>query len=131
MNTQLMICLVIFVLTLVAYILNKIPMWLTSMISLSALYITGCVDANGALAGFANVNTILMAAMFIVASGFRQTTLVNSMCDGLMKLTNGSFRKAFFGYVVLTAILSNFIASPMVVYAIMSPLIAALCDKEN
>ncbi len=70
MNTQMMICMVIFAATLISYMLNKIPMWLTAMISLTALYFTGCIDANGAMAGFSNVNTILMATMFIVAAGF-------------------------------------------------------------
>ena len=63
MNTQMIICMVIFAATLVSYMLNKIPMWLTAMISLAALYFTGCIDANGALAGFSNVNTLLMATM--------------------------------------------------------------------
>lgn len=131
MNTQLIVCLVIFIATLVSYILNKIPMWLTSMIALLALFITGCIDANGALAGFANVNTILMAAMFIVAAGFRRTSMVDKMCRGLMKLTRGSFTLAFGGYVVLTALLSNLIASPLVVYAIISPLVITLCRQNN
>ena len=63
MNTQMIICMVIFAATLVSYMLNKIPMWLTAMISLAALYFTGCIDASGALAGFSNVNTLLMATM--------------------------------------------------------------------
>lgn len=40
MNTQMIICMVIFAATLVSYMLNKIPMWLTAMISLAALYFT-------------------------------------------------------------------------------------------
>ncbi len=126
-----MICLIIFVATLVSFLLNKIPMWLTSMISLAALFITNCIDSQGALAGFANTNTILMAAMFVVAAGFRRTTLVDTMCNSILKLTKGSFKFAFLGYLILTVILSNFIASPMVVYAIVSPLVCALCDKGN
>ena len=50
MNTQMMICMVIFAATLVSYMMNKIPMWLTAMLSLTALYFTGCIDATGALA---------------------------------------------------------------------------------
>ena len=73
------ICMVIFAATLVSYMLNKIPMWLTAMISLAALYFTGCIDASGALAGFSNVNTLLMATMFVVAAGFRRTSLVDGM----------------------------------------------------
>lgn len=131
MTTQMLICMVIFIVTLVSYMLNKIPMWLTAMLSLCALYAAGCIDASGALAGFANTNTILMATMFIVAAGFRRTSLVDTMCNGLMRLTRGSFQKAYFGYILLAVLLTNFIASPMVVYAIVSPLLAALCDKTG
>lgn len=131
MNTQMMICMVIFAATLISYMLNKIPMWLTAMISLTALYFTGCIDANGAMAGFSNVNTILMATMFIVVSGFRRTSVVDVMCSAIMKLTHGSFLTAYFGYILLAVLLTNFIASPMVVYAIVSPLLAALCDKTE
>lgn len=131
MSTQLIVCLVIFIVTLFSYILNKIPMWLTSMLSLAALFITGCIDAEGALSGFSNVNTILMGAMFIVAAGFRRTTMVDKMCTGILNFTKGSFSKAFAGYIILTILLANFIASPMVVYAIVSPLLMALCDKAG
>ena len=122
---------VIFALTLLSYIINKIPMWVTALLSLSALYITGCVDANGALGGFANVNTILMGACFMVASGFRRTSLVKLMCDWLLKLTNGSFMKVYFGYLLLGVLLTNFMNSPMVVYAIIGPLLCALCDRTG
>lgn len=117
MNTQLMICLVIFIATLLSFILNKIPMWVTAMVSMIALYAAGCISSADAMSGFSNVNTILMAAMFIVAAGFQRTSLVDTMCKGLMKLTGGSFRMAYFGYLLLAALLTNFIASPMVVYA--------------
>ena len=97
MNTQMIICMVIFAATLVSYMLNKIPMWLTALISMAALYITGCIDDAGALSGFSNVNTLLMACMFIVAAGFRRTSLVDGMCNSIMKLTHGSFKMAYFG----------------------------------
>ena len=47
------------------------------------------------------------------------------MCNGLLRLTRGSFQKAYVGYLLLAALLTNFISSPMVVYAIVSPLMAA------
>ena len=131
MTSQMIICLVIFALTLVSYVLNKIPMWLTAMISMAALYFTHCIEQTDALAGFSNVNTILMATMFIVAAGFRRTSLVDKLCTGIMKLTKGSFTMAYFGYIVIAVLLTNFIASPMVVYAIVSPLLAALIDKNG
>ena len=131
MNTQLIICIVIFVLTLASYMLNKVPMWVTAMASMCALFITGCIDSAGALSGFANVNTMLMGAMFVVAAGFRRTSLVDKLCNFVIRITGGSFRLAYLGYIVIAVILTNFIASPMVVYAIVSTLLCAYLDKSG
>ena len=67
-------------------------MWLTSLLSVCALFVTKCIDANTALGGFSNVNTILMAAMFVVAAGFRRTSMVDGMVGGILKITKGSFK---------------------------------------
>ena len=131
MTTQMIICLVIFILTLMSYALNRIPMWLTSLLSVCALFVTKCIDANTALGGFSNVNTILMAAMFVVAAGFRRTSMVDGMVGGILKITKGSFKTAYFGYILLALLLTNFISSPMVVYAIISPLLCAFLDQTG
>ena len=131
MTTQMTICLVIFIVTLLSFALNKIPMWLTSLLSVCALFATKCVDAETALAGFANVNTILMATMFVVAAGFRRTSMVDIMVNGIIKVTKGSFKTAYFGYILLALLLTNFISSPMVVYAIISPLLCAFLDQTG
>lgn len=90
-NTQLIICLVIFVASLVSYLLNKIPMWITAMGAMVLLIVTGCLDMTTALSGLSNTNTVLMGSMFVVAAGLRKTTFVDTLCTGVMKLTRGSF----------------------------------------
>ena len=47
-----------------------------------------------------------------------------------MKLTRGSFRTAYFGYILIAVLLANFIASPMVVYAIVSPVSEAVVNAS-
>lgn len=131
MTTQMVICLTIFIVTLLSFALNKIPMWLTSLLSVCALFVSGCIDASTALAGFSNANTILMAAMFVVAAGFRRTSMVDAMVNGIVKVTNGSFKTAYFGYIFLALLLTNFIASPMVVYAVISPLLCTFLDQTG
>lgn len=131
LNPQMITCIVIFVLTLISYILNKIPMWITSLISLGALYITGCMDATQALSGFSNTNTILMAGMFMVAAGFQRSSFVNTICNAVMKVAKGSFTKAYAAYILLTVILTNLISSPVATFAVVYPLLAALCDSTG
>lgn len=131
MDLQLTVCIIIFALTLVAYIVNKVPMWVTAMTSMILLVLTGCLQPATALSGFSNANTILMAGMFMVAAGLRNTSFVHNLCDFIMKITKGSFLKAYFGYIIITVILTNFISSPMVVFAIVAPLVSALCDESD
>ncbi|MGL6200121.1 MAG: SLC13 family permease [Lachnospiraceae bacterium] len=128
---QLTMCIVIFGLTIAAYILNKVPMWVTSLGSLMLLVICGCLQSETALSGFASPNTILMAAMFVVAAGFQNTSFIKKMCEFILKRTKGSFNKAFFGYILVTVILTNFISSPLVVFSIVSPMVAILCEKSK
>lgn len=131
MDKQLIVCLIIFILTLVAYILDRLPMWVTATISLLALYITGCLDEKTALAGFANNNTILMASMFLVAAGFQRTSFVQKLCDKALEVANGSFLKVYAIYILLTVLLTNLISSPVATYSVICPLLAALCEKTN
>ncbi len=131
MDVKLISCIVIFCLTLLSYILNRIPMWITSMVSLGALYITGCMDAQAALSGFSNTNTVLMAGMFLVAAGFQRTSFVQKMCDRVIRLSGGSFQKAYAAYIVLAVVLTNLISSPVATFAILCPLLAALCDRTG
>ena len=129
MDFHLIVCIVIFIATLISYILNKIPMWMTSAIALCLLYGTGCLTASEALSGFSNVNTILMACMFIVAAGFQKTSFIKGLCDFVIRSTKGSFLKAYAAYVLLALILTNLISSPVATFAIMCPLIGTLADK--
>ena len=86
-NTQLIICLVIFVASLVSYLLNKIPMWITAMGALVLLVVTGCLDMGTALSGLSGDQHRF--------DGFhvrrrrrppRKTTFVDTLCTGVMKL---------------------------------------------
>lgn len=70
-----------------------------------------------------------MGSMFIVATGLRKTSFVSVLCDSIMRITRGSFRKAYFGYLFIAVLLAQLIPSPMVVFALVAPLLAELCDK--
>ena len=50
METQTIICLVVFVITLVCYVLNKWPIPLVSMTALAVYVVTGCLTPKAARA---------------------------------------------------------------------------------
>ncbi len=124
-------CFTIFIATLISYILNKIPMWMTALSSMCLLFVFGCINSSSALSGFSNPNTILMASMFVVANGLRRTTFVQKMVKTIQDITHGSFKLAYLGYVIITILLSSLIASPMTVYAIVGPLVCSFLDQTS
>lgn len=127
--SPLVICIIIFVISLVLYATNVIPMGVTSLVTMGALVLTGCLDGKTALSGFANTNTVIIVGMFVVAAGFNRTSFVNKMSKGIVKISKGSFFTAYAGYLILATLLTNFLPSPMTVFAIVSPLLASTCKE--
>ena len=74
--TPLTICLIICALTMISYIIGKIPMGLTAMLSMVAFVLTGCLKPATAAGYFGNANGIMMLSMFVVAAGFNRTQFV-------------------------------------------------------
>ena len=66
---QMYICLAIFVLMVVLFLTNKIPMAFSAMITMILLIVTGCIDYETALGTFGSTTVITMASMYIVAAG--------------------------------------------------------------
>lgn len=130
MNT-LTICLIICALTIAGFIWGKWSMATVSMCSFLLFILTGCVEANTALANFGNANGIMLMSMFVVAAGFRRTQFVNVVANSVNTLAKGNLTKIMAAYVIITIILSQFIQSPVVVFGIMSPMMAATCASMN
>lgn len=131
MEPKMIVCLVIFALTMVSFILRKIPMAITAILSMTLYALTGCIDAATALKGFANTNTILIASMFVVAAGFGRTRYIGSIAGLVTKISAGSWKKAFSGFLLVTALLAQFIQSPSAVFVIVFPMVLATCERMN
>ena len=61
----------------VMFVLEKIPLGVTSMIVCCGLVVTGVLDVKTAFMGFIDSNVILFVAMFIVGEAFFQTGMAN------------------------------------------------------
>ena len=131
MDSKMIICLVIFALTMISFIWRKIPMAITAIASMVLYTLTGCIDTATALKGFSNTNTILIASMFIVAAGFGKTKYIGEIANLVTKISSGSWKKAFAGYLLITALLAQFIQSPSAVFVIVFPIVLASCEKMN
>ncbi len=127
--TKLTICLIICVLTMISYIVGKLPTGLTAMVSMVLFVLTGCLDPNTAVGYFGNTNGVMMLSMFVVAAGFNRTQFVRKCASSVNKIAKGSLTRVMFGYVVITALLAQFIQSSVIVYGIMAPMLIASCDE--
>ena len=127
--TKLAICLVICVATMISYIIGKIPTGLTAMLSMVLFVITGCLNPNTAVGYFGNTNGVMMLSMFVVAAGFNRTQFVKKCASSVNKIAKGSLTRVMFGYVVITALLAQFIQSSVIVYGIMAPMLIASCEE--
>ena len=131
MNSQLVICIVIFVASLILYGSNKFPMGAVGMATIVALVLTKCLDAKSALSYFANNNVIMMASMFVVSAGLSRTSLVDKFSKAVVKLTGGSFKRTYLVYLILAAVLTNLMNSPGACYCIVFPLALQMCREYN
>ena len=129
--STLTICLLICVLTIAGFIWGKWTMATVSLCSMILFIMTGCIEPNAALANFGNTNGIMLMSMFVVAAGFRRTQFVHTVSYSVNRLAQGSIRKIMAAYIIITIILAQFIQSPVVVFGIMSPMLAATCAEIN
>jgi len=129
MSTQLIICLVIFVLTCAGYMTGVWSLGTVAMTSLAALSLTGCLTAKDALAYFANSNVIMIGAMSVVAAGFNKTKFCTNLANAISKTAKGSLTKVLLAYCLLAMLLTQMVQSPVVVFGIVAPLCMASADS--
>ena len=127
--TSLTMCLIICVLTMISYVWGKLPMGLTALTSMAAFILTGCLDPKTALGYFGNSNGVMIVAMFVVAAGFTRTQFVKKAAASVNKIAHGSLTMVMLGYVLVTALLAQFIQSSVIVFGIMAPMMIATCDE--
>lgn len=128
MDLHLIICLVIFVLAIISFCMNKLTMGTTAMLATLAFVLTGCLDGSKAVSFFGNTSAILVMAMSIVSAGFSRTQFVDTLARRIGALAKGNITRICFGYVVLAAILSQLVSSPTTVFCVIAPLVGATVD---
>ncbi|MEJ6951809.1 SLC13 family permease [Natronospora cellulosivora (SeqCode)] len=130
MLTDMQLVFMILILTTISFLIPRFRSDLVALTSLLALFLTGLITVQEALAGFSNSVVIMIAALFVVGEGVFQTGLADRAGNMLVKYTGKSeFRMTFF-MMILVAILSGFMSNTGTV-AILLPVIVSLCSKMN
>ncbi len=126
---QMAVTLIVFLFMIVSFSLNKLPMALTSIIGMLVLVVAGCVDSKTALGNMGSNTVVTMISMFIIAAGLSRTQMVNHLSKLVYKVSKGSFTKVLAGYVLVTFILGQFIPSITALFALVCPLVIAMCEE--
>ena len=126
---QMTITLIVFLFMIISFSLHKLPMALTSIIGMLVLVVTGCVDSKTALGNMGSNTVITMISMFIIAAGLGRTQMVEKLSKLVYRVSKGSFTKVLAGYVLVTFILGQFIPSITALFALVCPLVIAMCEE--
>ena len=126
---EMTVTLIVFLFMIVSFSLNKLPMALTSIIGMLVLVVAGCVDSKTALGNMGSNTVVTMISMFIIAAGLSRTQMVNHLSKLVYRVSKGSFTKVLAGYVLVTFILGQFIPSITALFALVCPLVIAMCEE--
>lgn len=128
------LCLAIFLFLILGYVFSKRLHTTLGVVAMCAIALTsfsGIVPAKTVLSNFANSNVILIVSMFVVSAGFGKTQAVHKLSQMVYKVSRGSFTIMLAGYCFIAFMLSQLIPSPVVVFTVVSPLLALSCEAMD
>ncbi len=129
MNTQMIICILLFVLMLVNFLLGKFPLGVIAGTTAALLVVTGCTPATTILSSIGSANTVTIGCMIILAAGLGRTSFPAKLTHGIRKLTRGNFKLAYLGVLLIALVLTSMLTSPMAAYAIVFPIMDSVSDE--
>ena len=131
MEQQAILCLIIFVLTIIGFLLQKWSLAQTAMMGMLLMLWTGCLTPAAAMSSFASTSTLLMSGTFVVAAAFGKTQTVSTIAHAVSRASKGSLRRVLAGYVLLAVVVNEFIANTVATFCIIWPLALASAKEMN
>ena len=126
---QMTLCLIISVLTVISFVVGKLTLSTTALISMMVFLLTGILDAETVLGCFSNSTGIMMVAMFVVAAGFNKTQFVKNVASHIGRISKGSLTKVMAGYIFIAILLCQFIQSNLIPFCIVAPLLINTAEQ--
>ena len=98
---------------------------MVAVLSLLALFLTGILTSQQALAGFADSTTLMVAALFIVGEGLARTGITARLGQFLMQQAGNSEPRLLVVLMIGTALLSGFMSNTGTVAMLLPAIVAA------
>ena len=121
------ITLILLAFAIVMFVLEKIPLALTSMIVCIALVVTGVLTIEEAFEGFIDTNVILFVAMFIVGGALFETGMANKL-GGIVTKFAKTERQLIVTIMVVVGTMSGFLSNTGTA-AVLIPVVIGIAAK--
>lgn len=128
MNTSLILVLAMLAATIVMFAIGRPRMDVVAIIVLVALPLTGVLSVSETLAGFADPNVVLIAALFVVGEGLSRTGVTYRLGDWLAARAGDSGSRLVVLLMICVAALGSVMSSTGVV-AIFVPVSLAVAKR--
>ena len=130
MNTDLLIVLALLGGAILMFALNKPRVDAVALIMMVLLPFTGVLTVPEALAGFANPNIVLIAAMFVIGEALARTGVARGIGDLLMKRGGDSPGRLLVLLMLAVGMLGSVMSSTGVV-AIFIPVVLRIASRSR
>lgn len=114
---------------IVMFVMEKIPLGVTSMIVCVGLIVTGVLDAKTAFACFIDNNVILFVAMFIVGGAFFETGMANKI-GGIVTKFAKSERMLIAAVMIIVGVMSGVLSNTGTA-AVLIPVVIGIAAKSG
>ncbi|PZP44142.1 MAG: SLC13 family permease [Azospirillum brasilense] len=130
MTSSLVAILLLLVAAIVMFVLNRPRMDAVALIMMAAMPFTGVVTVNETLAGFADPNIVLIAALFVIGEGLVRTGVARRLGDWLNARAGSSPTRLLLLLMLVVGGLGSFMSSTAVV-AIFIPVVLRICQNTG
>lgn len=130
MTVDLAIVLALLVAAVVMFAINRPRMDAVALIMLTLLPLTGVIDMGEALAGFADPNIVLIAALFVIGEGLVRTGVAQRLGDWLVARAGSSETRLLVLLMTVVAALGSVMSSTGVV-AIFIPIVLRIAQNTG
>lgn len=127
--SQITITLLFLAFAIIMFMLEKIPLGVTSMIVCVGLVVTGVLDWQIAFSGFIDSNVILFVAMFIVGGALFETGMANKI-GGVVTHFAKTERQLIVAIMVIVGVMSGFLSNTGTA-AILIPVVIGIAAKSG
>ena len=111
------------------FVLEKIPLGVTSMTVCIGLVVTGVLDVKTAFAGFIDSNVILFVAMFIVGGALFETGMANKI-GGIVTKFAKTERMLIVAIMVIVGLMSGVLSNTGTA-AVLIPVVIGIAAKSG